>query len=245
MLLLVLFKGKQRSQRWEHLLLASLFVMPISMACVIFVKWLSQFVPLKYDQYVCCFSSRFDDPSFLIGQYIAPHLWMKIVLASIYSLLPGATLLVYGFYLWKASMAEAQVVLRSFVLLFLLTPLLYIVFPVCGPLYAFHSFPFNPPLHLQPHPIRLTAPPNAVPSGHAATAMLIFYFCRRWKWGAFLSGAFLILTLLATLGSGEHYMFDLLVAVPYAALIIYVCDDPRIAFAAPALSPACSPSRTS
>ena len=38
-----------------------------------------------------------------------------------------------------------------------------------------------------------------------------------------LAGLFLILTLLATLGLGEHYLIDLVVAVPYAVAVRAAC----------------------
>jgi hypothetical protein len=38
-----------------------------------------------------------------------------------------------------------------------------------------------------------------------------------------LAGLFLILTLLATLGLGEHYLIDLIVAVPYTVSVRALC----------------------
>jgi PAP2 superfamily len=50
-------------------------------------------------------------------------------------------------------------------------------------------------------------------------ALLILWFARHWIAGRLLSVAFLVLTVLSTLGAGEHYLFDLIVAVPYSAAV--------------------------
>lgn len=62
---------------------------------------------------------------------------------------------------------------------------------------------------------------NAMPSGHFAWALLIWWFTRK-HCGVFtqaLAGVFVMLTFLATLGAGEHYVVDLIVAVPFAACV--------------------------
>lgn len=221
-LILYALRGKRNDKRWDCLLIASLLTAPASMASVAIVRRLSLLVPLKYDQYVMGFDAHFGYPSFLIGQFISHYFWMKVFLAFSYALLPGAFLILYAASFRYGSVDDAQHLARAFFLLFLLTPLLYLMFPVCGPLYAFPSFPFNVPVHLIPHPVPLSAPPNAVPSGHAATAMLFLYFARRSRVGTVLASIFLALTLLATLGSGEHYLFDLFAAVPYAMAVTWL-----------------------
>jgi membrane-associated phospholipid phosphatase len=75
------------------------------------------------------------------------------------------------------------------------------------------------------HPQRTFLPAglilNTTPSGHVAWALLLFWFAYRYcrKSVAVIFGAILFLTIIATLGLGEHYVIDLIVAVPYAAAI--------------------------
>ena len=60
---------------------------------------------------------------------------------------------------------------------------------------------------------------NAIPSGHFAWALLAFWFARRYC-SPGVGRAFAIyaaLTALATLGTGEHWMIDLVLSVPFAA----------------------------
>src|SRR5205085_8183990 len=58
---------------------------------------------------------------------------------------------------------------------------------------------------------------NAMPSVHFACALLIWWnvarLSLRWRIAAAL---FLLLTVFATLGFGEHYLIDLIVAVPFS-----------------------------
>ena len=60
---------------------------------------------------------------------------------------------------------------------------------------------------------------NAIPSGHFAWSLLLFWFARKHCAGAVAAaaGIFMTLTCLATLGTGEHYIVDLVVSVPFAA----------------------------
>jgi len=60
---------------------------------------------------------------------------------------------------------------------------------------------------------------NGMPSIHFSTALLIAWALWRWKWGRVFGIAFAIATMVATLGSGEHYLCDLVMAVPYALFV--------------------------
>lgn len=65
----------------------------------------------------------------------------------------------------------------------------------------------------------LSCAPNAMPSLHLAGALLIWWNCGASRWGRVLAAVYLVLTVVATLGFGEHYVVDLIVAVPYSLLI--------------------------
>jgi hypothetical protein len=103
---------------------------------------------------------------------------------------------------------------------------LYQICPASGPLYAFgNDFP-----HVTTSTARVVAglaqaPRNAVPSLHAAWALLIFWSTKGYgaglRWAA---AVFLTLTLVATLGSGEHYLVDLIVGLVFAVFIQAVAE---------------------
>ncbi|HWR36360.1 MAG TPA: phosphatase PAP2 family protein [Clostridia bacterium] len=91
--------------------------------------------------------------------------------------------------------------------------LLYFVFPACGPFYFLTS--------------TVNAPRNAMPSLHTTWALMIWYELRLQSLPVRLgSDLFLLFTVIATLGFGEHYFIDLLVAVPFVAIIESVMSDP-------------------
>ena len=96
----------------------------------------------------------------------------------------------------------------------LVGPALYALLPACGPIYAFRDYPW--------HGVRpafaasvLSGDPNAVPSLHMATALILVLFARKRRSRAvFLLYAAAI--AVSTLITGEHYVIDLIVAVPFA-----------------------------
>jgi PAP2 superfamily len=105
--------------------------------------------------------------------------------------------------------------------------LFYFLVPAVGPVHYFGSdFPLQ--LHMASLPAAdadfAVAPRNCVPSLHVAWATLAFLAMRGHGSGPRLvSGAFLVLTALATLGLGEHYLIDLVIAAPFVVLVRGVC----------------------
>jgi hypothetical protein len=67
-------------------------------------------------------------------------------------------------------------------------------------------------------------PRNAMPSMHISWALLVFLYTRGFPiWARFYAGAFVFLTACATLGLGEHYLMDLVVATPLVLLVRALC----------------------
>ncbi|MGO9336873.1 MAG: phosphatase PAP2 family protein [Terracidiphilus sp.] len=92
-------------------------------------------------------------------------------------------------------------------------PILYAIFPACGPIYAFGAHWLYPP-QVQAVAIKLVGMPNAFPSLHIATA-LVFVFLAPGKLWRTVSLAFLAGTALATLATGEHYVIDLVAGLAF------------------------------
>ena len=99
---------------------------------------------------------------------------------------------------------------------------LYFLFPAAGPAYAFPSFPIVPAA-VRAAPAMVAGIPNAMPSLHFSGALLICWCCQPWKWLYRISAAVAALTAVATLGLGEHYFVDLVVAVPYSLAMFGFC----------------------
>lgn len=87
-------------------------------------------------------------------------------------------------------------------------PLMYAILPACGPIYAFGAQWLHPPVTVPASAIRLSGMPNAFPSLHAATALVLVFLAPGRFWRA-VALAFFAATCLATLSTGEHYMIDL------------------------------------
>jgi hypothetical protein len=88
-------------------------------------------------------------------------------------------------------------------------PPMYALLPACGPIYAFGARWLDPPSVVHAAPIQLSGMPNAFPSLHAATALVLVFLAPGRFWRA-IALAFLVATCLATLSTGEHYVIDLI-----------------------------------
>ncbi len=98
---------------------------------------------------------------------------------------------------------------RAWVLAALPAPLFYLAFPATGPAHIGDPF----------------APRNCIPSLHLTWALLAaVYVAPRWRP---LAIVFAALTAVATLGTGEHYVADLIVALPYAWATCWVVSHTR------------------
>lgn len=96
-------------------------------------------------------------------------------------------------------------------------PLLYMIVPACGPIYAFGKQWLRPPA-VAPEAVRLAGMPNAFPSLHIGTALVFLMFApgKIWKAVALL---FLAATCLATLSTGEHYVIDLIPGLAFGVFV--------------------------
>jgi hypothetical protein len=106
--------------------------------------------------------------------------------------------------------------------------LLYNVVPGTGPIYAFgKNFPWNgipynalSTFVLQKMSVPTNIPRNAMPSLHVGWVVLLFWNGRSFPRA--LRAALLLyvcLTVVATLGSGQHYLVDLVVSLPFALAV--------------------------
>lgn len=209
--------SRQGSQRVLTISLLTLIFALANPSCMLFFE---EFMPnrtIRYDRYVYNFCDVLGHPSFAIGRFFAAHPLLCFPAVWAYILLPLAMESVFVVYLYLRPEEVSRIVTTFIVNLTAAVPV-YFIFPVSGPRYAFRSFP-NPPLSGAAYPIHLTAPPNGIPSVHTSTALLCVALLWRWRWGRIASLIYLTLILASTLGLGEHYVFDLLCAVPYSWVV--------------------------
>jgi hypothetical protein len=108
----------------------------------------------------------------------------------------------------------------------------YRLLPACGPVYLLGSECFLGQVpascatvaaaDVRPIPLDPSFPRNAMPSLHIAWALMVYWMwpASRWRW---LALVYLVLTALATLAGGEHYLVDLVAAFPFALAIWGLC----------------------
>jgi hypothetical protein len=106
----------------------------------------------------------------------------------------------------------------------------YNLFPAVGPIHIFLSqFPWKPipaeqVTHLFVEPIPVAGLRNCMPSLHLGWVLLAWWYSRGLSlWERGIAMAFVMFTIFATMGTGEHYLIDLVVAFPFAVFLQGLC----------------------
>ena len=187
--------------------------------------------PITYDRILYVFDTKFGGPpSWVIGTLLRAHPWLLKACGYVYNSLPlGLAACLAIQWRDRQNNARIPVDLRWLsVALGVVGFLLYQISPAAGPIYLFgKDFPFQVPdlagLAIQPAWLQPAAR-NGMPSLHVGWTLLLFWNMRRRNWWLGLTAAtYLTLTALATLGFGEHYLADLMVAPPLALAIQAAC----------------------
>lgn len=169
--------------------------------------------PVKFDGWLYRIDASLGLSSFPLAN--ALRLWTGPALGYAYMAMLPAMLLWYATGLhrnWKGPS-----IVRAYAIEMVLGPVLYMLVPACGPHYAFAGFPSLSPQSFT-GTMALQGYPNAIPSLHISTALLLFLFSRGRFWKS-VSFVFFVATALATLATGEHYVIDLIVGLPFACLV--------------------------
>jgi hypothetical protein len=207
--------------------------------------------PAVLDQYVATADHALGNPSWLVGRIVAATGTIGVhVLDLVYGQLAVAAVIVALYQLRNAALERRfprHHLVRTFLVIGLLGPGIYMIFPVVGPLFAYatgneHWASFNlwsespptaqwavgdlwpqtlPPISA-PHsmPFDKITPRNCMPSLHTAWAVAIFIHSRKGSRILRFGGTFwLIATLAATLGFGYHYGADLIAGVVFTLTI--------------------------
>jgi hypothetical protein len=159
-------------------------------------------LPWKYDHALAAMDAS-------LGMRAAPlaralqGMW-RAPLIVVYQLM--VPMMICWFFVTRARNPRGSVVL-AYVGAMIGGPLLYAILPGCGPIYAFGGAWLNPPA-VEAGVMKLAGMPNAFPSLHIGTAMVFVLLAPGRIWRA-LAVAFLALTALATIATGEHYVIDL------------------------------------
>lgn len=187
-------------------------------------------MPVTFDRVMAVADSRFGlQPSFAVGRLFEALPALHDFAFLTYNALLFALLLLCALRL-RDHVRSAVELLVQFLAAGAAGSLLYALLPVCGPVYSFpHDFPRHDPVltaaDAAPRPLP-PAPRNGVPSLHFTWALLFFLASGRHSRAVrALYSVFLAGTFLATIGTGEHYFLDLVIAVPFACAIAGIRED--------------------
>ncbi|WP_425276602.1 phosphatase PAP2 family protein [Streptomyces diastatochromogenes] len=197
--------------------------------------------PTVLDQYVATADHALGDPSWLVGRMVeATGPIGAHVLDWVYIQLAVAAVVVTLYQLRNVAVERrfpSHHLVRSFLVIGLVGPAIYMIFPVVGPVFAYGPgafgtggvhwaaadlWPDTPPPISTPHPMPFDefTPRNCMPSLHTAWATAIFIHSRKGPRTLRFFGAFwLVSTLGATLGFGYHYGADLIAGVVFTLTI--------------------------
>lgn len=129
---------------------------------------------------------------------LAHHWCLRGLYLSYYWALP------FGLSAVMAFADDALAMLKRCILAVILAVPFLLLFPAVGPVWV------GTP----------TAPHNCLPSLHFTWALLAWYYSPRWlRWP---SALLVILTGFATIGLGEHYLIDLIAAVPFTVAVVAI-----------------------
>ncbi|WP_369213317.1 phosphatase PAP2 family protein [Streptomyces flavofungini] len=192
--------------------------------------------PEVLDQYVGTADHALGNPSWLVGRLVeASGPVGEHVLDYVYIQLAVAAVIVALYQLRNVATERrfpGHHLVRTFLVIGLLGPAFYMIYPVVGPIFAYGAdggqfatanlWPdIMPPLKTPQHMgFNEITPRNCMPSLHTAWATTIFIHSRRGPRALRFAGTFwLIATLGATLGFGYHYGADIIAGVVFAFTI--------------------------
>src|SRR6266852_5156103 len=227
------WSGGEESARMRLAFLFAFLSLGVDAAAVLFHALTSKLNPKVLDLYLYSFDASLRvQLSFLMGQAYAT--WHRFGDAGmfIYIGLPVLLAMVAAGHLLHGSKAAIPA-MAAFLVTAPVGVIFYNLFPALGPTYIFGPrFPWNPltidqAARLLLEPILVAGYRNAMPSLHIAWVLLAWWFSRGLSvWERSIAMVFVVFTVFATLGSGEHYFIDLVVGVPFALLMYSLCMFP-------------------
>jgi hypothetical protein len=187
--------------------------------------------PKTFDLFLFSFDSSLRvQISFLVGQLLQKNPLLRTASLAIYIALPLPLALVYACQLRRIR-EKALAVMIAFLATGPIGVLCYNMLPACGPVHLFGAaFPWQVPstadvMRMNVVPVLIKGARNAIPSLHMTWVLLVWWNSRGLaRWVRAIALIFVALTVLATLGTGEHYFIDLVVAFPFSLMVQALCS---------------------
>jgi PAP2 superfamily len=197
-----------------------------------FLEWGERARSTVLDLFLYSFDASLHvQPAFLMGQLFARFPNFAAASVIVYLALPVAIGLTFAGCV-RRDRGNAVAAVVAFLITGPIGACFYTMFPALGPAHIFLSrFPWGAltveqarSLFLEP--LAMAGPRNAIPSLHAAWIFLVFWYARKLSLvEKVVAGGFVFFTLCATMGTGEHYLVDLVVAVPFTVMILGITQS--------------------
>ena len=224
-----IWSERESRQNALSLLAPALILIFFIYGCARVLSLTSGLSPLTYDAWLYAFDGSLGfQPSFALGRIMYNSIALTGSALLIYLSLPFAMGVVCAWNIPAAARRMSWHMLAVILFAGAGGWLLYNVVPGTGPIYAFaQDFPWkNLSYHelanfpLRGLPVPTSIPRNAMPSLHVAWALLLYWNSRRFPLGLRIYVLiFFIFTVIATMGSGQHYFVDLVVSLPFAVAV--------------------------
>ncbi len=196
----------------------------------VLLGWTEKANPKVLDLYLFSFDSSLRvQIAFLMGQAYALGPWFKAAGTFFYIGLPMVIALVYAGQLLR-DRTKAVSAMIAFLITGPVGVVFYNLLPAVGPIHIFlGQFPWKPipadqAMRLLVEPIPVAGLRNCMPSLHMTWVVLAWWYSRGLSvWERGIAMAFVVFTIFATMGTGEHYSIDLVVAFPFAVFLQGLC----------------------
>jgi hypothetical protein len=214
--------------RTYRLVLRDAVMLPIfSLVAGLAMNWINGHALPSYDYFLHAFDLTLGTPGRLVARWFQALPWLAASASVVYSSLLIFPPLYHAWALHRGVRSRMNL-MKAFVVGGVCGFILYQVCPAIGPLYVFKDrFPEHMP-SLNEFTMQVFASKsvhNAMPSMHMAWALLVWWTALGiGRLATAIATGFVALTALATLGFGEHYLIDLIVAVPLVILIEGICS---------------------
>ncbi|HKV48435.1 MAG TPA: phosphatase PAP2 family protein [Candidatus Acidoferrales bacterium] len=194
------------------------------------LSWVSNVHPKTLDLYLLSFDYSLRVPfTFLFGQAFARSLFLAFTGWAFYMALPIPIAVVYAGQLVKCR-EKAFEAITAFLIVGPIALLFYYFFPAAGPHnlfgtgFPFHVFPMSAAPKLLLEPVATAGLRNAMPSVHLACALLAWWYSSKLSLAErAITFVFLVYTVFAVLGTGEHWFVDIVVACPFCIFLRGLC----------------------
>jgi hypothetical protein len=189
--------------------------------------------PKVLDLYLYSFDASLRVPvAFWMGQLYAKWKLLGDVSFIFYVGLPFSLAVVYA---GQASRLRGKAIpiFAAFLLMGPIGGIFYNLFPALGPIHLFGArFPWQPLASEQARrlflePVELLGLRNAIPSLHMGWTLMSWWYSRGLSiLERTVAMLFVVFTVVATMGTGEHYFIDLVVAFPFVLFLQAMCATP-------------------